>query len=249
MSENKNINELIKRAESKDSKAMEQLAVCYLKGLNGLPVNGEKAYKLLKDSMELGSIDALHKIAKLHLIDTFGIKDVEKGINLLTKAAKQKHPESAFDLGSIYFYGKLVKKNYELAEKYLRESSLSKKSNEMAQYLLAYIWENGLLDNYINLEESFKYYKKSAKNNHTESLFKCGLFYLEGIDDVVNKNINESINNLRKASEQGHEEARIVLAKVYIEESKKLLEKASKKSEDAKIVFNYINEVDTSLLN
>jgi TPR repeat protein len=247
-----NINELVKKSDNKDVKAMEQLALCYLKGSQGVPVNAEKGYKLLKDSAELGNVNALYRIAKLHLIDTFGIKDTKKAINLLIKGAKQNHSESSFELGKIYYYGKLEKQNIEMAEKYLRESAASSEkssTNAEAKFLLAYIWENGLLDNYINMEESFKYYKASAEQGYVESLFKCGSFYLKGIDGFLKQNINLSINYLRKASELNHFEAKSVLARVYIEESKKLLKETSEKSEDAKIVFNYINDVDTTLLD
>ena len=152
-------------------------------------------------------------------------------------------------MGAQPLAGKLTKRNYETAEKYLRDSASSENGSSNAQYLLAYIWENGLLDNYVNLSEAFKYYKKSAKKGHVDSLFKCGVFYLEGIEDVVDKNVNESINCLREASKKDHNEAKSILAKLYIEESKKLLEETSKISEDAKIVFNYIKEVDTTLLD
>ena len=146
----KNINELIAKSEQKDKFAMEELALCYLRGINGASANPTQAYKLFKESAELGNLNSLFNIAKIHLVESYGIKDIPKGINLLKKAAKSKHAESCFELGKIYYYGKGQDVNIEEAEKYLRDAANSKKPNPKSQYLLAYIWENGLLDNYIN---------------------------------------------------------------------------------------------------
>lgn len=242
------IQELITKAQQKDSKSMEKLGVCYLKGTNGLPTNPTYAYKLFKESAEMGNLNSLYHIAKTHLVDSYGVKDIKKGISLLKKAASAKHTDSLFELGKIYYYGKIQDKDIEEAENYLRKASNSEDSNPKAQYLLAYIWENGLLDGYVNINDAFKYYKKSAEKGNVDSLFKCAVFYLSGIEDLIAPNLNQSITLLKEATEKGHLEAHILLSSIYLQESIRLLEKTSKTSDDSMIVLNALLKIDLSIL-
>jgi TPR repeat protein len=242
------IRELIKKVEQKDSKAMEKLGICYLKGIHGVTTDPTHAYKLFKESAELGNHNSLYNIAKIHLVDSYGIKDIPKGISLLKKAAKSKHTESIFELAKIYYYGKVKEKNMDEAENYLRKAANADDANPKAQYLLAYIWENGLLEDFVNIEEAFKYYEKSAESKYTDALFKCGLFHLNGIEDFLEVDISKSIEYLQMASDQGHFEANSLLAKVYLNESIRLLQETSKKSEDAMVVLNVLSKIDLDML-
>jgi len=243
------IIELISKADQKDPKAMEKLGLYYLKGIHGLPTNANKGYKLLRDSANLDNFNSLYYIAKTHLVDTYGIKDIRKGIELLKKAAQAKHTESIFELGKIYYYGEIQPKNIEEAEMYLRRASNAEDANSKAQYLLAYIWENGLFEDYVNLEEAFLYYEKSAKLNNIEALFKCGQLYYSGIEDILEVNLSKSISYLKKASDKGHFEANSLLACVYLEESIRLLSKTSKKSEDSRVILEALSKIDLTILN
>lgn len=243
------IKDLIKKVEQKDPIAMETLALYYLYGENGLKINPTEAYKLFKESAGLGNLNSLYNIAKIHLVDKYGIKDTLKGLSLLKKAAKSNHTESLFELGKMYYYGKEVKKNIEEAESYIRAAANADDASAKSQYLLGYIWENGFLEDYVDLVEAFKYYEKSAKKDYVEALFKCGVFCLEGIEDFLEKDIDRGIKYLRKSSIKGHAESSSLLAKVYIDESKRLLDSSTTKSDDSRAVLSMLNKIDTNMLN
>lgn len=245
---NKNIKDLIDRAGKKDKSAMHKLAISYLKGKNGLSVDVNKAYSILKESADLGNYDSVYAIAKMHLVDKYGVLDVNKSLNLLKKSTKVKHVDSLFELGSLYYYGKVVEKDYELAQSYFREAANAENPKVEAQYLLAYILENGLISEFVRVEEAFRYYKKAAENNHSESLFKCGVFYLTGKDGIVDIDVQKSIEYFKKASNLNHFESKNFLAKLYIEESKKLLSETSLYDEDARFIKEKLDNVNTDII-
>lgn len=242
------IKDLIDKAEAKDKNAMLRLGKLYLYGKEGLELNADKAAYLFKESVEAGNIEGYFYLAKMHLVDKYGIKDINKAVNFLTRASKREHIPSLFQLGKLYFYGKVVTKDIEKAEELFRKVANSDYSDPEARYFVAYIWENGLIGNFKREEEAFRFYLKAAEMNHKESLFKCGLFYLNGIEDYLKINIDKSIEYFKKSSEIGHFEAKNYLSMLYLEESKNLLKETSEKDPDAKIVYDLIKNVNTNII-
>lgn len=242
------IKKLMDKAEGKDKNAMLEVGKLYLYGKEGLELNADKAAYLFKESVEAGNIEGYFYLAKMHLVDKYGIKDVNKAINFLSRAAKREHIPSLLQLGKLYFYGKFVKKDIEKSEEFFRKVANSDYSEPEARYFVAYIWENGLIDNFKREEEAFRFYLKAAEMNHKESLFKCGLFYLNGIEDYLEIDIDKSIDYFKKSSKIGHFEAKNYLSMLYLEESKNLLKETSRKDPDAKIVYDLIENINTSII-
>jgi TPR repeat protein len=242
------IKNLIEKAETKDKDAMLQLGKLYLYGREGLELDADKAFYLFKQSVDSGNIEGYFYIAKMCLVNKYGIKDIDKAINFLQRASKRNHMASMFQLAKLYYYGKAIPKDIEKAEDLFRKVANSDFESSEAKYLLAYIWEHGLISDFARPEEAFQFYLKAAEENHSESLFKCGLFYLNGIEDYLEININKSIDLFKKASELNHFESKNYLSMLYIEESKSLLQKTSVEDPDAKIIYDLVKNLNTNIL-
>ena len=242
------IQNLIDKADAKDKNATLQLGKLYLYGKEGLELDADKAFYLFKQSLEAGNIEGYFYIAKMCLVEKYGIKDIDKAINFLNRAAKRNHMASVFQLAKLYYYGKVVEKDVEKAEELFRRVAISDFPNPEAKYILAYIWENGLIGDFKRMEEAFNFYLKASEQGHSESLFKCGLFYLNGIEDHLELDINKSIDFFKRASEQGHFEAKNYLSMLYLEEAKSLLEETSENDPDAKVVFDLVKNINTNII-
>lgn len=242
------IQNLIDKADAKDKNATLQLGKFYLYGKEGLDLDADKAFYLFKQSVDAGNIEGYFYIAKMCLVDKYGIKDIEKAVNFLNRAAKRNHMPSTFQLAKLYYYGKVVNKDVEKAEELFRIVAVSDYSNPEAKYLLAYIWENGLIGGFSRLEEAFSFYLKASEEEHSESLFKCGLFYLNGIEDYLESDINKSIDFFKRASFLGHFESKNYLSMLYLEEAKSLLKETSEKDPDANLVYELVKNINTNII-
>ena len=72
-------------------------------------------------AVNLNNVDAMYELGKLYLDQTTSYKNVEKGIELYTKAAENGHQNARTELGKFYKYGLVVKKDKKKAKQYLGE--------------------------------------------------------------------------------------------------------------------------------
>lgn len=72
-------------------------------------------------AVNLNNVDAMYELGKLYLDQTTSYKNVEKGIELYTKAAENGHQNARTELGKFYKYGIVVKKDKKKAKQYLGE--------------------------------------------------------------------------------------------------------------------------------
>ena len=85
-------------------------------------------------------------------------QDISKGIRMLTELADDGDNQSAYKLGKIYLSGDIVYKDYDKAEKYLKQASYD---NEYAMYTLAKLY---MTDERKNLSAAIRLLGKACKN-------------------------------------------------------------------------------------
>ena len=174
-------------------------------------------------------------------IDSFDEKqDISKGIQIFTELAENGDTMSAYMLGKIYLKGDIVYRDYDKAEKYLRQASVD---NEYAMYTLAKLYLTGERK---NLSEAVRLLKKTCgyKNiqpyaayayakillddnefhdtekaiqllkgnayNNSWCSYLLGKLYLFG-NESVEKNTSEAVKYLTISAESGNQYAQELL--------------------------------------
>jgi len=184
---------------------------------------------------------ALKRIqARKYIVSSDEKQDISKGINILTELADNGDDLSAHKLGQIYLKGDIVYRDFNKAEKYLRQASID---NEYAMYTLAKLY---LTDERKNLSEALRLLEKACgykiiqpyaayayakillddneihdtekavqllKENSTGSnwcSYLLGKLYLFGNEDIE-KNKAEAVKWLKMSAEAGNEYAQRLL--------------------------------------
>jgi TPR repeat protein len=244
-----NIEDIRLKAKKKEPESMYELGVLSITGDKGVAVDFDDGYKLLEESAKMGFVKSLAKLGDLHIDDKHNVKNTSAAIGFYEQAAKKKNAEASYKLGQLYFYGKIIRKNLAKAESYFRSAAIDEKAAVVkAQFMMGYIYENGILDGEIDLNEAYRFYKSAADNGDIESQYKVGWYLINGIDDEFEIDKVEGMDYLRKSSERDHLKSTNMLSAIYIEESKKLLKISSKKDVDAKYVYDMLKVVKTSVL-
>ena len=89
-------------------------------------------------------------------------QDISKGIRMLTELADDGDNQSAYKLGKIYLSGDIVYRDYDKAEKNLKQAA---DDNEYAMYVLAKLY---LTDERKNLSEAVRLLEKACKNKNVK---------------------------------------------------------------------------------
>lgn len=243
------LKELVLKAKNKDVNAMHVLAMLYLKGEKGVSQDISQAYQLLENSANLGKIISLYELAKIHMKKEYNLYDIPKAIKLLSQSSKSGHTLSSFELGLIYYKGIEIPVDYEKAEENLRRAAINPTDSvKEAQMIMANIYENGLLFNDVDLMETYRFYLLAANKGDALAQFKVGNFLIKGIEGYLEKNTEEGITYLKKASESGNSQASVFLAKFFLEEAINLLQKSSLEDKDINYVLNHLKSINIDLL-
>ena len=184
---------------------------------------------------------ALKRIqARKYIVSSDEKQDISKGIKILTELADNGDDLSAYKLGQIYLKGDIAYRDFNKAEKYLRQASVD---NEYAMYTLAKLY---LTDERKNLSEALRLLEKACgykiiqpyaayayakillddneihdtekavqllKENSTVNnwcSYLLGKLYLFGNEDVE-KNKAEAVKWLNMSAEAGNEYAQRLL--------------------------------------
>ncbi|MBR4327941.1 MAG: sel1 repeat family protein, partial [Bacteroidales bacterium] len=162
-------------------------------------------------------------------------QDYQKALDLFTHAVENGSAEAQFKLGCLYENGKGVEQDYQKALKLFIQSS--ENGNTDAQVELGRLYENGLGVEQ-NHQKSLKLYTQAAENGNTEAKFKLALYYgykhnnyqlainwiIKALGPRWSWNINnsckaaylnETIDLLTKAAEQGNVIAQFNLGVCY----------------------------------
>lgn len=174
-----------------DCKYNIQEALFYLKGSTTIEKDSLKAIGYLKPCLEVKNPNAQLIMGHLFL-NSSQEGSVEKGFELIKKAAKQKHPVALENLGVLYKYGRGTKLNYNKARRTFKKAS--KLGNHKATYSLGYLYLKGLGNTKQDYNKAVKWFKKSE---YPMAKYWLGICYLKGYG--VTKNIAKA-NDLLKTN-------------------------------------------------
>jgi hypothetical protein len=137
-------------------------------------------------------------------------KDLNQAFAYFSKASDMRLGISLIELAFCYKKGEGTKQDHETAVKFFEMAAQT--GSAVAYYELAWhsIKGNGCL---LDPVKGFKYFKFSANAGLVRGQYQVALCYRDGIG--VEKNLTKALNYFNKASENGHEEAKIN-AKKYI---------------------------------
>jgi len=117
------------------------------------------------------------------------------------------------DYSNAFSYGAILhlRKEYDKAIEYYKKA-IDYNNNGDALYNLALIYHKGP-EEYQDLDEALKLYKKAAKLNQPKALYVLGILYHTG--EIVEKDINEAIKYYELAKKQNVISAKYNLALLY----------------------------------
>lgn len=124
--------------------------------------------------------------------------------------AEQGNAKSQWELGSMYYYGSGVHKDYVEAVRWYRESAAQGDAN--GEYSLAHMYHDG-----IGLpqddSEAARWCRKAAEQNNALAQYALGVNYWRGRG--VPQDYAEAVRWYRKSAEQGYAQAEYALGYVY----------------------------------
>jgi len=185
------IEKLVKRAESGDAEAQNELGYSYADGIIDGQPNHNKAIEWFTKSAAQNNSYAQHYLAQYYLFRDYVVeKCLSTAIELWEKSAKQGNPLAQNDLGICYLKGEGVDKDP------IRGAELLKKAAEQdceeAQRGLVYLYRTG--DGVEkNLEEVKKWEQRIEDKGY---LYTIALFDILGISDNIKKNGTKKVLDL-----------------------------------------------------
>ena len=179
------------QAQTLDCKYNIQEALFYLKGNSTIEKDSLKAIEYLKPCLEVKNPNAQLIMGHLFL-NSSQEGSIEKGFQLIKKAAKQKHPVALENLGVLYKYGRGCNLNYNKARRSFKKAS--KLGNHKATYSLGYLYLKGLGNTKQDYKKAIKWFQKSE---YPMAKYWLGICYLKGYG--VTKNIAKA-NELLKTN-------------------------------------------------
>ena len=200
-------------AEAGDAIAQYYCGRCYAEG-RGTPVDSFKAFKCYEASAAQGDLDAKLNVAQF-LMTGRGMKKKKplRGLQILEELAKVSHSNSVCALGIVYFYGRgPIKPDRDKALPLLIRAAHN--DSLEAQLLIARLFICDKIKT-VSCEQIFIWLREGVKQDDPEALYWLGLF-LDQKDE--NKYRTEILSYFTKASDLGHQPAKLMLAMTLMEE-------------------------------
>lgn len=202
--------------------------------------NYDKALEFYKKATDMGSVEAMYRIAKVYDNENFNKNDIQKALEWCTKSANAGNVTAMFELGEYFLFNN---KDYDVAIKWLQKSS--EKNYVKSFLLLGYCYDNGtgvnedkekaiywykrsanegndttamnilgvLYETNEDYTQAVKWYKKSAENDDVDGMFDLGRAYDFG--KGVEQDKRKAFEFYKKAAEKGHNQAMGYLAYAY----------------------------------
>jgi len=130
-----------------------------------------------------------------------------KAIEVLTRIANDGNPLAQLRLGDLYFHGKGVTEDENMAIFWWKKSAASGNAEAMYQIAHAYLFGNTAAKGVADPDrEAATWYFQAASAGHAEAAYTLGLLFIAGKGVVEDR--NEAIRWFRVAAGKGHVEAR-----------------------------------------
>jgi TPR repeat protein len=130
-----------------------------------------------------------------------------KAVELLTRLANEGNPMAQFRLGGLYYHGRGVAEDENMAIYWWKKSAATGNAEAMYQIAHAYLFGSGAAKSVADPDkEAAIWYFQAASAGHAEAAYTLGLLFIAGKGVVEDK--NEAIRWFRVAAGKGHVEAR-----------------------------------------
>lgn len=166
---------LQQQAESGNSDAQYDLAMCYWKGEKGAPKDDSKAFYWAKKAAEQGNAYAQSWVGYFYENAYGTARDFGEAAYWYRRSADQGNRFSQNNLGECYYYGRGVERNYEKAASWYKKAA--DQEFPSACYNLGWCYENGE-GVASNRSLAISYYRKAAASGNEDArqrLSKLGL--------------------------------------------------------------------------
>jgi TPR repeat protein len=138
------------------------------------------------------------------------IRNLDKSIEWLTKAANQEYALAQFNLGVMYHNGKGVERKLDKAMEWFTKGA--NQEYAPAQYTLGKIYYKGEGVE-CSLDKAIEWFTKAANQGHQEAQYALGRIYYNG--EGVKPNLTKAIKLFIKAALQGHQGAQYTLGMMH----------------------------------
>ena len=193
---------LRQKAEKGDPVFQYRLGNRYQQG-KGIPQDTRAAAEWFRKSAEQGYAPAQNDLGNLYLQGLGVPQNFKEGAKWLAKAAEQGNPFAQANLGWMYDIGQGVPVNK--AEAVRLYQAATEQGNANAQANLAFMYEKGEGGLEKNMKKAAELYLKAAEQGIANAQYSVALYYEAGIG--VSKNRAKAIHWLKKAADQGDEDA------------------------------------------
>lgn len=139
--------------------------------------------------------------------------DIKTALNYYFSLAKQRDDKALFQLGKIYFEGKVVKQSIAQAIKYLNQATVL--GNIQAKYNLAILYASNKAKEYKDYNKAYELFLELANKGHAPSQNKIGLFLTYGIGGIE-KDYIKAVKWFEASAKQCYEKAECNLAFMYV---------------------------------
>ena len=136
-------------------------------------------------------------------------KDINKAIELFTKAAEKNHLQAQVNLGFIYSNNKYGKKDLKKSFYWYQKAALQNDVQSQAYLANLYYFGKGTKK---DIKKAFYWYQKAANANDNNAQYNLGVIYLNG--EVGKKNEKKALYWLKKAKENGNPNAQEVIKRI-----------------------------------
>lgn len=133
-----------------------------------------------------------------------------KAVEVLTRIANEGNPLAQLRLGDLYFHGKGVTEDENMAIFWWKKSAASGNAEAMYQIAHAYLFGNTAAKAVDDPDrQAATWYFQAASAGHAEAAYTLGLLFIAGKGVVEDR--NEAMRWFRVAAGKGHVEARKAL--------------------------------------
>lgn len=166
-----------------------------------------------------------YKLGKQYILGEEIEKNIEKGLDLITKSAEQGNKYALYFLGKEYLKGEIVEKDIDIALNLINKSI--ERGNKYAQYFLGREYLKGKIVE-KDIDKALYLLNKSAKQENEHAQYFLGKEYLKG--EIVGKDIEKAMTLLNKSVDLGNHYALYSLLKLYLKDED--IKKGRKKALD-----------------
>lgn len=205
---------LTEMSDEGDAYAMMNLGSCYLRG-SFVDQNIEKGLSMIQKASENGCPEATYALSAYY---TNELRDTKRGMELLHQAADEDSVLALQIISSIYEQGMATcEKDLNRAHNYLKRAA--ELGDAASQYKYGYLVLTGEIES-VDPKECVTWFKKAALQGLPDAQYYLGVCYIDNRDgryDIL-QDFSLGIKWIRKAAQQGYEDAINVLDAFGVEE-------------------------------